>query len=136
MTAQIFVDAVAWIAILNTRDSLHQTSVSTLGDLRQRNSKLITSEFVLLEVANALSSPDFRARVAVFIDGLRQYDYVEIVEASSELFSAGMALYRGRPDKSWSLVDCTSFAVMTERRISSALTEDRHFEQAGFAKLL
>jgi predicted nucleic acid-binding protein len=35
-------------------------------------------------------------------------------------------------DKDFSFTDCTSFLVMKERRIRAALTNDRHFVQAGF----
>jgi predicted nucleic acid-binding protein len=41
-----------------------------------------------------------------------------------------------RPDKAWSLVDCSSFAIMQQQNISHALTSDHHFEQAGFIRLL
>jgi predicted nucleic acid-binding protein len=41
-----------------------------------------------------------------------------------------------RPDKDWSLTDCTSFVVMENENIKEALTADRHFEQAGFTALL
>lgn len=41
-----------------------------------------------------------------------------------------------RPDKDWSLTDCTSFVVMQDAGINEALTGDRHFEQAGFKTLL
>lgn len=47
-----------------------------------------------------------------------------------------MDLYRARPDKEWSLTDCTSFVVMNECGLTDALTGDRHFEQAGFKALL
>jgi predicted nucleic acid-binding protein len=39
-------------------------------------------------------------------------------------------------DKEWSLVDCISFVVMTDRKLTDALTGDHHFEQAGFNALL
>jgi predicted nucleic acid-binding protein len=39
-------------------------------------------------------------------------------------------------DKQWSLVDATSFLIMSSLEITSALTNDRHFEQAGFMRLL
>jgi len=41
-----------------------------------------------------------------------------------------------RPDKEWSLTDCISLVVMNERGITDALTNDHHFEQAGFQILL
>ena len=61
---------------------------------------------------------------------------VEIISASSDLFALGFELYKIRPDKEWSVVDCSSFIVMEEMNISEAFTEDNHFEQAGFIKLL
>lgn len=90
----------------------------------------------MIEFANALSAPDFREKAAVFIEGLNQSPNVEIVPASSELFSIGLRLYRNRSDKEWSLVDCTGFIVVKERKIIEAFTEDHHFEQSGFIKLL
>ena len=59
-----------------------------------------------------------------------------MVPASAELFQRGVELFRARPDKEWSLTDCISIVVMTEKRISEALSTDRHFEQAGFKALL
>lgn len=35
-------------------------------------------------------------------------------------------------DKAFSFTDCTSFVVMRELRLRTALTTDRHFLQAGF----
>jgi uncharacterized protein len=45
-------------------------------------------------------------------------------------------LLEARPDKAWSLVDCSSFAIMQQQNMSQALTNDHHFEQAGFIRLL
>ncbi len=71
-----------------------------------------------------------------FIDGLRDSEDVEIIPASSNLFSLGLELYKSRADKEWSLVDCTSFVVMDEHGLIDGFTEDHHFEQAGFTKFL
>ncbi len=133
---RIFVDTVAWIALVNLQDSLHLRAKSVFAQLRTDRHRFLTSEFVLLEFANTLSSPDFRMRASAFIHGLKDTDDVEIVPASSDLFSSGFELYKSRADKEWSLVDFTSFVIMNEYNIAEAFTEDHHFEQASSTKLL
>jgi predicted nucleic acid-binding protein len=61
---------------------------------------------------------------------------IEVVAQSHESFLAGLALYERRPDKQYSLADCISMNVMRQRRISEVLTNDRHFAQEGFTRLL
>src|SRR5687768_1951920 len=129
---ETFVDATAWIALLDLRDSLHEAAKSTFRHLRNDNRRLVTTEFVLIELASTLSSPDFRSKVSVLITGLIQSEDVEIISGDSELFLAGFDLYRIRPDKELSLVDCASFVVMERRGITDAFTQDHHFTQAGF----
>ena len=53
-----------------------------------------------------------------------------------ENFLAGLALYKARADKGYSLTDCISFVVMRDRKLGDALTADVHFVQAGFRALL
>jgi len=107
-----------------------------MNSLHSQHAQLTTTEFVLVEVANALSTPGTRLQVVNLIDGLRQLPFVRIISASPELFEVGLALYRNRPDKEWSLTDCISFIVMEQEGITQGFTSDRHFEQAGFSKLL
>jgi len=124
------------IALVDIRDSLHAKTKEIFANLRRQNYKFITTEFVLLEFATAPSAPDFRGKASIFIEGLSQSPDVEIIPISSELFWLGFELYKNRPDKEWSMVDCTSFIVMKEMKISESFTEDHHFEQAGLKKLL
>ena len=107
-----------------------------MGELRRSNVALVTTEFVLLEVANAFCAADWRGRAIKLIDGLRSLPNLLIIEADTALLSDGWQLYCNRLDKEWSLTDCVSFAVMENERINQAFTSDHHFEQAGFVKLL
>jgi predicted nucleic acid-binding protein len=59
-----------------------------------------------------------------------------VVIIDTQLDAAAWRLWESRPDKSWSLVDCSSFVVMQQRALTSALTTDHHFEQAGYTRLL
>lgn len=67
---------------------------------------------------------------------LQQYPNVEIVPLSNEQFEAALIMYAQRQDKTWGLIDCASFLVMQQRRITEALAYDDHFRQAGFIPLL
>src|SRR5437764_7190201 len=115
-----FVDTVAWIALANTRDSLHNAARQIFDRLWAANTSFVTSEFVLVELGNALSSREFRSRTAGFIQSLRLSTAIEIIPSSSELFDQGLKLFGDRPDKEWGLVDCISFVIMTERKINTA----------------
>jgi len=83
-----------------------------------------------------LSAPAFRLRAIKLLDNLRLLPNVQIISASTTLLADGLTLYRTRPDKEWSLTDCTSFVVMENEQITEAFTSDHHFQQAGFVKLL
>src|SRR4051794_22278843 len=111
----VFVDTVAWIALANKRDSLHETAQEIFENLWDNNSNFLTSEFVVLELGNALSSVEIRLQTADFIQKLQFARSIEIVPAASQLFNAGLLLFRKRVDKDWGLIDCTSFVIMNER---------------------
>jgi predicted nucleic acid-binding protein len=96
----------------------------------------LTTEFVLTEIANGLSAVKFREDAGNIIHVLQDDELVQIILASSELFSKGLDLYENRKDKDWGLTDCISFVVMQEMYVTAALTPDDHFRQAGFRALL
>ncbi len=132
----VFVDTAAWLALVSRRDALHRPAQQVFSDLRRRGARFATTGFVLLEVANTLSPPDTRSQPVTLIDGLRALPSVRVIPADAALPAGGMTLCRARPDKGWGQTDCTSFVVMPRERIEQAFTSDRHFEQAGFVKLL
>jgi predicted nucleic acid-binding protein len=132
----VLVDTAAWIALVNTRDELHSRAGQALAELRRGNVALLTTEFVLLEVANALCTSAWRAKAVKLIDGFRSLPDLRIIAADTILLAEGWELYRGRPDKEWSLTDCTSIVILQKEHIEQVFTSDHHFKQAGFVTLL
>lgn len=53
-----------------------------------------------------------------------------------ELFTQAFTIYKTHKDKTWGLVDCISFAVMNQAKITQAFTFEQHFIQAGFQALM
>jgi predicted nucleic acid-binding protein len=132
----VFVDTAAWIALLNTSDRLHGQAQRVMSELQQQRIHLVTTEFVLLEVADSLAAPPVRAKTITFIDGLRQLPILRTVPAQQRLLADAWTLYGQRADKGWGWTDCTSFVVMAQEQIVRAFTSDHHFEQAGFTVLM
>ncbi len=129
----VFADTFYFLALLNERDPAHDRAVAAS---RAPGLRLITTEFVLLELADALCRPGQREEAVALWNVVQTDPAFRLIAATSEWLQRGRELYRGRPDKEWSLTDCISFVVMQDERLIEALTGDRHFEQAGFKPLL
>jgi predicted nucleic acid-binding protein len=125
----VFADTFALIAWLNPRDNAHAQVAAYLDSFTGR---LVTTEWVLMEVADALSAPEARMTAVAFLHAVRADPLFEVVGYVPAVYRAGFDLFAARPDKAWSLTDCISFGVMKDHGLSDALTADHHFEQAGF----
>jgi len=129
----IFADSFYFLALLRADDRVHARALTAS---QNRTERLMTTAWVLTEVADALAAPAMREGFPRLLAALRADPACTIVPPTQDLFDAGVELYVRRPDKAWSLTDCISFVVMREYGINEALTGDRHFEQAGFIALL
>lgn len=136
MDNEVFLDTAYAIALANAKDQFHPQAVPLAKQLRTHKTKLVTTRAVLLEIGNALSGQRFRAAAVKLLDALEADPTVGIISLTDGLYTQALNLYRTRPDKEWGLVDCLSFVVMQERKLTSALTTDMHFQQAGFRVLL
>ena len=128
----VFADTAYFIGLLNPSDVAHNLAVeySNLVD------RIVTTEWVLLELADGLSDCVNRMHFGTTREGLLARPLVEVIPLGMDLHKRAINLYMSRPDKDWSLTDCVSFIVMTDRKLTEALTTDHHFEQAGFKALL
>jgi uncharacterized protein len=133
---RIFADACYWIALLHRNDRLH--AAATAAQKQLKNARVVTTDEVLAEVLNFFGArgQQLRAAAARTVEGLRTDAHVTVVEQSRATFDAGLGRYKRFADKQWSLVDCVSFELMTRDSIAEALTDDHHFEQAGFVARL
>ena len=129
----VFGDTFYFLGLLNRADESHSRCA---GFAREYRGLVVTSAYVLVEVADGLAKPQHRVQTARFIQALQTHAQVRIVPASQMLLARGLEFYAARPDKEWSLTDCISFLVMADESIREALTGDRHFQQAGFVPLL
>jgi uncharacterized protein len=131
--SEVFADAFYYIALLNPNDQFHAAAVEATKMLSRR---MVTTLWVLTEVADALSAPAVRGRTHQFLRRLAVDQNTTVIVEVAPWYERGVELYGKPADKGWSLTDCISFEIMTERGITDALTGDHHFAQAGFQVLL
>ena len=134
--ASYFADTSFWIALSSKRDQYHAQAIAWHAAVMRSGSRIVTTEAVLWEWLNALADTTTRATAAEGYRRAHSDKRVEVVPFDPGNIVAAVDLYRSRGDKEWSLTDCLSVIVMERRRLTEALTTDRHFEQAGMKALM
>lgn len=129
----VFADTFYFLGLLNRADESHARCTAFA---QRHRGDVVTTVYVLVELADGLAGPHYRLPTARFIQRLQNHPRIRIVPASQDLLDRGLALYADRADKEWSLTDCISFIVMGDEGLREALTGDHHFEQAGFVAVL
>ncbi len=129
MMRTIFLDTSYLLALVRKNDARHEDALTASAN---HAGLFITTDLVLVELANCLSQPPYRETAVAIIEKVRSDGNTRVVPFDSEGMEKALALYKERPDKAWGLVDCFSFVVMKERRLKEALCFDEHFRQAGF----
>ena len=136
--SDLFADTSGWGNLVDPTQPFHSLGATLYRTARQQKRKVITTNYIVTELVALLTSPLRIPRVAAiaFVEALKTSPHVEIIHVDSALDTQAWQLLTNRQDKAWSLVDCASFIVMQQRDVTNALTTDRHFEQAGFIRLL
>jgi predicted nucleic acid-binding protein len=129
----LFADTFFFFAFLNAEDGAHEEAEAYFESF---NGQLVTTEWVLTELADGMAGPGDREVFTQFHEALRSDEAITVVPSTTALFAAGVRLYSARTDKEWTLTDCISFVVMQHEGLAEVLSGDRHFEQAGFKTLL
>jgi uncharacterized protein len=134
----LFVDTSGWASFFTQTEPTYLQALQQLSIAHQQNYRIITSNYILAELVALLHSPlrQPRARIFQILNTIKTTSYIQILHITEATDAAAWALCQSRSDKPWSLVDCTSFIIMQQLEITTALTTDHHFEQAGFIRLL
>jgi predicted nucleic acid-binding protein len=126
----VFADTFYWIALTLPGDAAYARAHEVMDDI-------LTTEEVLIEYLTFFAAaPEYlRREVAANVEAVLSDPGVRVIPQSHDSFIAGFELYRARPDKGYSMVDCISMQTMRGEGLTEALTNDRHFEQEGFRAL-
>lgn len=135
---EVFADTSGWANFFVRSEPFYQLSVRIMRQWHATGSRLVTTNYILLELVALMTSPLRipRPQQLKTIEAIHAASWVELVHIDPTLHDEAWRLLTKRPDKDWSLVDCSSMVVMARRGIDQAFTSDHHFEQAGYTRIL
>jgi len=132
MAAELFVDTSAWFPLAHPSERHHAELAGVLRDRVARGVRVVTTNLVLAETHALLLRRVHRTAALAFLREVRRPPNL-VVTSTAELEARAESDWLDRfGDRSLSLTDAVSFAVMRERGIGEALALDRHFAMAGF----
>jgi len=127
-----FADTSFWYAFQERRDARHQAARAIA---RMGIGKVVTTNHVVGETWSLLHRRSGHRSAVGFLDRLAALPDVEVVHVEDVTEEEAWRWLRGRPEREYSFVDATSFAVMRRRRIREALAFDGDFNAAGFVEV-
>lgn len=136
MARSVFVDTSGWYALIDRRDSAHHSTVDAVQQLIREGARLLSTDYVIDESCTLVKARAGAGAALRLLDLLEGTAALDLEWVGVERFDRAKALFRKYRDQSFSFTDCTSFAVMRERRISDAITTDDHFRIMGFNLVL
>jgi predicted nucleic acid-binding protein len=132
VAGDLFVDTSGWYPLAVRRDPAHGLLTRALRECIHQGAAVITTNLVVAETHALLVRRTTQHAALAFVRRVDQAGIV-VVRSTADLEAAALADWLGRyVDQAFSFTDAVSFAVMTERAITDALTLDRHFATAGF----
>jgi len=135
MRQKIFIDTWAWYALADKSDAEHALAEET-------NKQLLDDGYIFVTTNNVLSESVTLMRykinhlIAVNFWNLTQQlvksGLVKVVRVNEWHEQKAWEIFEKYHDQKFSLVDCTSFAVMQDLGLSEVFTGDHHFAIMGF----
>ena len=132
MIDRLFVDTAGWMAMADSKDPLHLTSLHTRDHWLEKGGILTTSNYVLDEMLTLIRMRLGNQATEKWWTRISESPRCSVEWISPEQAGKAVRWFFDWKDQFFSFTDCTSFIVMRELGIEKVLTGDRHFTTAGF----
>jgi predicted nucleic acid-binding protein len=134
---RVFVDTSGFYALIDGADRHHESADDLFARAHREKWRLVTSNAVVFETHALLLNRlrPGREIALAFLDSIST-DRYQVVRAQRSDEQKATAIIRAHRDKSYSLCDALSFAVMERHRIREAISFDQDFRSYGRFALL
>jgi uncharacterized protein len=127
---RIFIDTSAILAFMNEDDEFYKDSFNIFSQLLEERSKIISSNYILLETMVILKN-----RIGVEAVKVLRNDILPVIKIcwiDEDIHNYCVNIQIAADREKVSLVDYTSFEIMQRLNIRWAFTFDNHFKDMGF----
>ena len=132
----VYVDSGAWIALINSTETLHRRAVSTYAALVDEGARLVTSGDVIDETATRLRYDAGLAAALAFRDAVAKAEKARLLRAlpvDAGVQQKAFALWEKHPRVTLSLTDATSAVLARDLSIKTVFGFDGDFRALGFS---
>lgn len=129
---RLFVDTAGWMAMADANDPRHPSSLQVRDRWLEQAGILVTSNYVIDETLTLIRMRLGIAAAEKWWELISQSPRCGIEWITHDRQEKAIRCFFKWRDQSFSFTDCTSFVVMRELGIDTALTADHHFRTAGF----
>ena len=136
MPGDVFVDTSGFFALMVARDPHHARCAELVGDLARRRGMAFTSEAIISETCTLLQARRQGHLIGEFLNYVDAARALTVLPTGGELFQRTKEYLRRRYEHGFSFVDCSSFLLMADLRLTDTLSTDEHFTIAGLNPLL
>jgi predicted nucleic acid-binding protein len=131
MTQPVFVDASAWVAIANRRDTNHTEAAQIYRRLLESPTLLITTTWTTYEALTIVKSRLGFSQAQRLWDRMKSRSVVHLVWIDEQIEREALEIFWLYKDKKWGVVDCSSLVVMRAVGCRQAFAYDGHFIEAS-----
>ena len=129
----LFADTSALYALLNAQDAFHARVKEIFLSEIARQTKIITSNFVVDETTTLLRYRAGFPEAEKFLDIILKGE-IAVIHVDTKLESKAIRIFKAYKDKAFSFTDCTSFALVDTYKINKTLSFDSDFRKYRFKK--
>lgn len=122
---KLFVDTSAFYAVADGGDRHHREALSAL-QTNIATEQVLTSDHVVIETWLLICSRLGRSAAIRFWDGI-SIEVFMVVGVMAQDLRRGREIAQDWSDQAFSIVDCTSFALIERLDIRRAFSFDKHF---------
>jgi predicted nucleic acid-binding protein len=127
-----FVDTSFWFGLQERHDRRHPDARTLAA---RGIGRVVTTNHVVGETWTLLRRRAGHPAAIGFLDRLGALPDLDVVHVDDVIEAEAWRWLRSRPEREYSFVDATSFAVMRRRRMREALAFDGDFNAAGFVEV-